>query len=197
MLSLKNQLSKTFSAFLISPNQWTFISVLFALVSSYFLAKQNLAIAIFLFVAALLSDFFHGFTAVKKNIKSKISDYLDTVSHRYIEGILLFGMLFLPLPRVLLPAYVWIFLALFGSMVTTYAKASAKGKDLVNEEMKGGFISRTERTILFLISLFLGFLDPSLLWMAYSLIATSILTNFTALQRMYTAIKLTIEENQL
>jgi len=96
-------------------------------------------------------------------------------------------MLFLPLPKILLPAYVWIFLILFGSLITTYAKAAAKEKELVKQELKGGLLSRAERIILLIISLILGIFNVS--WMTYLLIAIALLTNFTALQRINSAIK--------
>jgi len=113
---------------------------------------------------------------------------LDTICDRYVEGIFLLGMLFLSLPKVLLPGYVWIFLILFGSTMTTYAKAAAKEKELVKQELKSGLLSRVERIILLIISLILGIFDFS--WMTYLLIAIAILTNFTALQRILTAIKI-------
>jgi len=97
-------------------------------------------------------------------------------------------MLFLSLPKILLPSYIWIFLILFGSILTTYAKAAAKEKDLVFQELKGGILSRGERIILLIISLILGIFN--FFWMAYLLIIIAILTNFTALQRILMAIRI-------
>ena len=113
---------------------------------------------------------------------------MDTICDRYVEGFLLFGMLFLPLPKILLPGYAWVFLILFGSLLTTYAKATAKEKELVAQELKGGLLSRAERLILLITSLILGIFNFS--WMTYLLILIAILTNFTAFQRINSAIKL-------
>jgi len=184
---LEKKVGRLFSFLPISPNQYTLISIFFAIFSFYFLIKQNLILAIFFFLIAGFLDFIDGAVARYKNISTKIGAYLDTICDRYVEGILLLGMLFLPLPKILLLAYVWIFLILFGSLITTYAKAAAKEKELVKQELKGGLLSRAERIILLIISLILGIFNVS--WMTYLLIAIALLTNFTALQRINSAIK--------
>jgi len=181
-------LAKIFSFLPILPNQYTLISVIFAFGSFYFLVKQRLILAILFFLIACFLDFIDGAVARYKDISTKIGAYLDTICDRYVEGILLLGMLFLPLPKVLLPAYVWIFLILFGSILTTYAKAAAKEKELAEQELKGGLLSRGERVILFLITLILGIFNFT--WMIYLLILIAILTNFTALQRINSATRL-------
>ncbi|PIV45692.1 MAG: hypothetical protein CO144_01495 [Candidatus Nealsonbacteria bacterium CG_4_9_14_3_um_filter_35_11] len=185
---LERRLGKIFSFLPITPNQCTLISVLFALISLYFLIKQNLILAIIFFIIAGFLDFVDGAVARYKNIATEMGAYLDTIADRYVEAILLFGMLFLSLPKILLPSYIWIFLILFGSILTTYAKAAAKEKDLVFQELKGGILSRGERIILLIISLILGIFN--FFWMAYLLIIIAILTNFTALQRILMAIRI-------
>jgi len=186
--------AKFFSGFPLTPNQYTLISVIFAFFGFCFLIKNNLPVSLILFLIAGLLDFIDGAVARYKNIVTKIGAYLDTVVDRYIEGFLLFGMLFLPLPKILVAGYIWIFLILFGSLLTTYAKAAAKEKELVTKELKGGLLSRGERIILLLISLILWIIDPTFIWMTYLLILIAVLTNFTALQRIHSAIKLNIPE---
>jgi len=94
------------------------------------------------------------------------------------------------LPTIGLPAYAWIFLAIFGSIVTTYAKAAAKEKELVNQELKGGLLSRGERLILIFIALILGLIYPDYIFTTYFIILIAVLSNFTAIQRIYSAISL-------
>ena len=194
---LEKNLGKIFSYLPISPNQWTLISILAGLGSFYYLMKQNLILAIISIVIAAFADYINGIIARYRNIYTKIFTYLDTIADRYVDGLILLGMLFLPLPKILLPAYVWIFLILFGSLATAFAKAATKEKELVNQELKGGFITRSERIFLILISLFLGLYDKSLVSMTYLLILITVLTNFTALQRVYSAVKLNINKTQL
>lgn len=191
---IEKGVGKVFSYLPITPNQYTLISVLFGFGSLYFLIKQNLILAVIFFLIGGLLDFVDGAVARRKNMATKTGAYLDTIVDRYVEGFLLLGMMFLPLPTILLPGRIWIFFVLFGSVLTTYAKAAAKEKDLVNQELKGGLMSRGERIILLLLSLVLGIFDKSFYLMTYLLIVIAILTNFTALQRINSAIKLNINK---
>jgi archaetidylinositol phosphate synthase len=180
---------KFFSIFPLTPNQYTLTSIIFGIGAFYSLTKQNLILATFLFLLASFLDFVDGAVARYKNISTKIGAYLDTICDRYVEGMLLFGMLFLPLPQIFLPHFAWLFLILFGSLITTYAKAAAKEKDLVFSELKGGLLSRGERIILLLIALILGIIEPTFTLMTYCLILIAILTNITAFQRISSLIK--------
>jgi len=182
-----SKIGKFFSNFPITPDQITLSAFLFVFVAFYFLVKQNFILTIIFFLIAGFLDFVDGAVARYRDCSTLEGSYIDTVTDRYVEGILLFGMLFLPLPMVLLPSYAWIFLVLFGSIVTTYAKAAAKEKDLVGQELKGGLLSRGERIFLLLFSLVLAIFNFK--WMVYSLIFMAILTNFTALQRIKAALK--------
>ncbi|MFH1657377.1 MAG: CDP-alcohol phosphatidyltransferase family protein [bacterium] len=187
---LEKFIGKIFSALPLMPNHYTLASVLFAFGILYFLIKQSILLAIFFLVIAGFLDLVDGAVARYKNVATKRGAYLDTIVDRYVEGILLLGMLFLPLPEIFLPAYVWIFLIIFGSVMTTYAKAAAKEKNLTDQEMKGGLLSRGERIILLTTALILGLF--SFVWMAYLLIAVALLSNLTALQRINSALKLNL-----
>ena len=73
-------------------------------------------------------------------------------------------------------------------MLTTYTKAAAKEKGLVKQELKGGLMSRGERIILiFLIFILLIFSQQYLATII--IIIFAILSNLTALQRFFSAIK--------
>jgi phosphatidylglycerophosphate synthase len=179
--------AKTFSFLPLKPNHYTLLAIFFSLFIFYFLVKQNLIFATVFFLIASFLDFVDGAVARYKNFSTKLGAYLDTICDRYVEAFLLLGVLFLPLPKIILPKEFWIFLILFGSLMTTYAKAAAKEKNLVVSELKGGILSRSERLFLFLLALFLGIFNLS--WMMIVLIFVAILTNLTAIQRILTAIK--------
>ena len=172
-----------FSKFGLTPNQYTLISLLFVLISFSFLIKKNLALALIFFLIATILDFIDGAVAKFLQKETKKGAYLDTTCDRYVEGIVILGFLFLPLPDFILPAKIWVFLALFGSLMTTYTKAAAKEKELVTGELKKGFLGRVERVILIILSMLLGILNLS--WIIYPIIILAILSNITALQRIY------------
>lgn len=179
--------AKVFSVLPFLPNHYTLISIFFAALTFYSLTKQNLILATLFFFFASFLDFVDGAVARYKNVVTKKGAYLDTICDRYVEGMLLLGLLFLPLPKIIFPKEVWIFLIFFGSLMTTYAKAAAKEKELVEKELKGGLFSRAERIIFLFVSLILGIFN--FYWMMLFLILIAILTNITCLQRIFVALK--------
>jgi phosphatidylglycerophosphate synthase len=187
---LEKIIGAIFGALPITPNQYTYLSGVFALVGLWFMMGESLVWATVFFLVAAGLDFVDGAVARVKNMSSKVGAYLDTIFDRYVEGIIFFGMLFLALPEFLIPGQAWVYLAIFGSVVTTYAKAAAKEKDLVNQELKGGLLSRGERLIMIFIALILGIIYPDYLYMTYVVALIAVLANFTAIQRVHSAISI-------
>ena len=149
---LETKTGEIFSKLRLSPNQLTFNSLIFILFAFWFLVTQNLILALTFFTIATFLDLVDGAVARFLKMETKKGAYLDTICDRYVEGIILLGLLFLPLKGFLfLTADVWIFLAFFGSLMTTYSKAAAKEKELVQTELKRGFLGRAERVILIFI----------------------------------------------
>ena len=184
---LSQKTGEIFSKLGLTPNQYTLISLFFVLISFYFLIKTNLILALIFFLLAAFLDFIDGAVAKFTQRETKKGAYLDTISDRYVEGIILLGFLFLPLADFLLPAKIWIFLAFFGSLMTTYSKAAAKEKELTQKELKKGLLGRAERIILISLAIFLGIFNLS--WMLYPIIFLAVFSNLTALQRIYLSLK--------
>lgn len=176
-----------FSKSKIHPNFFTLVSLLFGLLCFIFLVKNNLILGIFFFLLASFSDFIDGAVARAILKATKIGAYLDTICDRYVEAMFLAGFLFLPLPDVFLPASVWIFLCIFGALMTTYSKAAAIEKRVIREELKRGLLGRPERLILIFLIMVLGILN--LYWSVYLLIIFAIFSNLTALQRISFVLK--------
>lgn len=186
--SIERFIGKTLGRLPVTPNQWTLLSVVFALIGLHFTINFNFLLALISFFVSGILDFIDGSVARAKNMSSSAGAYIDTIVDRYIEGIMFLGLLFVSLPTIIFPSYTWIFLALFGSMLTTYTKAAAKEKELVKQELKGGLMSRGERLILiFLIFILLIFSQQYLATII--IIIFAILSNFTAIQRFFSAIK--------
>lgn len=176
-----------FSKIGLTPNQYTLISLVFVLVSFYFLINRKLILALIFFLLTAFLDFIDGAVAKFLDKKTKKGAYLDTISDRYVEGIIWLGFLFLPLPDFLLPAKIWIFLAFFGSLMTTYSKAAAKEKELTQEELRKGLFGRPERVVLISLAISLGIFNLS--WMLYPILILAVFSNITALQRIYLALR--------
>jgi phosphatidylglycerophosphate synthase len=188
---LEKIVGKMFGVLPLSPNQYTLLSGVMAIISAYFIVKELFWWAIVFFLIASFLDFVDGAVARAKNKSTKVGGYLDTIFDRYVEGIILLGLLFVDLPSIFnVAGYVWVYLVMFGSVVTTYAKAAAKEKDLVNQELKGGLMSRAERLILIFIALVLAAMYPDYNYTVVVLFIIAILANFTAVQRVWSAISI-------
>lgn len=176
-----------FSKLGLTPNQYTLLSLFLAVIVFYFLIKANLILALVFFLLTAFLDFIDGAVARALKKETKKGAYLDTICDRYVEGIILAGFLFLSLPGFIISANLWIFLAFFGSLMTTYAKAAAKEKELVSQEMKKGFFGRPERIILIGLAILLGIFNLS--WIIYPVIILAVFANITALQRIFLSLR--------
>ncbi len=184
--NLSIKIGIVFSKVGLSPNQWTMISILPVLVAVYFLYYQEFIIAALLFMVSSFLDLVDGSVARVTGRVSRLGAYLDTVVDRYVEGIIIIGLVFVSLPPFLVDARVWIMIFFFGGMMTTYVKAAAKEKELVTRELKGGLLERAERLIILFIGILLASVD--MMFLTYVLVLLAILTNITALQRMWKAV---------
>lgn len=180
-------IGKIFSKLGPSPNQYTLNSIFFGFFSFLSLVFKNFLLAFIFFLIAAFLDFVDGAVARYTQTATKRGAYLDTVADRLVEGFIYFGFLFLPLKDFILEAKYWIFLAFFGSLMTTYAKAAAKEKELLNQELKIGFFGRGERMILISLAILLAIFNLN--WVVYLLFILAIFSNITALQRIFLALK--------
>ena len=183
---IEGKVGSIFSRF--HPNFYTILSLVFALCGLLFIIKDLIILALIFFILAACMDFVDGSVARFRNIATKKGAYLDTVFDRYVKAIFLFGLLFLLFPVVIFPSYIWIFLILFGAMMTTYAKSAAKEKELLEGELKGGIFSRAERLIMSFIILLSLIVTPQ--YTIYLIILMAILSNIAAIQRIHRSLRL-------
>lgn len=175
-----------FSKFGLSPNQWTMLSLVPVMLAVYFLYLQDFLSAAALFLLSSFMDLIDGSVARVTGRVSRLGAYLDTIVDRYVEGLIILGLLFVPLPPFLVDARVWLFLFFFGGLMTTYVKAAAKEKELVTREIKGGLLERAERLIILFAGILLASVD--LVYLTYVLVILAVLTHITAVQRIWKAV---------
>lgn len=174
-----------FSKLSLSPNQWTILSLVFALFMFYFLYKKEFLIASTIFAFTAFIDMIDGAVAKVTKKVTSFGGYLDSVIDRVIEFIIIFGLFFTDYPGYILCSRAWLMLLLFGSFMSTYTRAVAFEKK-ISKDIKGGVLEHTDRLILFFLIILIS--NFSLQYASYLIITAALLTNISALQRFLKAI---------
>lgn len=164
-----------------TPNLLTVIGFIAMCGIGAVLAFGNFALGGVLIIFAGVLDALDGSLARLTNRVSKFGAFLDSTTDRFAEGAIYLGMLYAFLQRGMTWVAYLIFFALLGSLMVSYARARAEG---IGIEMKEGMLTRFERVALLVIGLILTafFGDTPILVVLWIL---AILTNVTALQRMW------------
>ncbi len=158
----------------LSPNFLTLSSLGLSLITAYLYKIGQFRYAALMLIFSGLCDTLDGDVARRLHKVSKFGAFLDSVVDRYTESIIFFGILL-----YYIKTYVFIlaFFCLIGSFMVSYTRARAEG---LGEDCKVGICQRTERFTLLLIGSLFG---PHIF--VYFLWAIMILTNFTAVYRIY------------
>ena len=177
---IRTSIGENFS--FLTANQWSYIALLFTVISAYFIIKERFILAALFFLIAGFLDFVDGAVARHRKQATKKGAYLDTILDRYTEAIIIFSMMFIFIPTLIIDSRIWLFLCLFGSMMTTYAKAAASEKKII-DELSVGVLQRQDRILLLIVALFAAAFSLAVL--GYFIIVLAILTNISALQRIF------------
>lgn len=176
------QLGLMFSKMGISPNTWTFLSLVLAFFGFLSLwLYHDLVKGFGFFILAGFLDMVDGAVARVTGRASSLGAFLDGVVDRYVELLLYVGLLLYGVNAV------WISLLIFGSIMPSYVRAYADHKRIITEKKDqkkmGGLLERAERLILIYTGMAFGVFNP--LWLNYSIMLAALLANFTALQRIW------------
>ncbi len=169
----------------IPPNGWTLLTIIPALLAFWMLVNEQFLYAAGWFIIAAFIDVVDGAVARVTGRATRFGAYLDAAMSRYVEGIIIFGLLFASLPGFIVPAYAWIFLCFFGSFMTAHAKSLAKEKDILEKGLGGGLLERTESVLILFAGILLAAYKP--LYLVYVVAILAVLSNITALQGIWSA----------
>lgn len=173
----------------LSPNQWTLLSVLIAAGAGISIAlTQNIALGLALFALAALCDIIDGAVARARNETSALGGFIDGVADRFVEGILLFSLMFVPLPFVLIDSRVWLALTVFlGTCMPSFVRAYADHKGIISREKAlalGGICERSERVLIVIGGLLAGLAFGMELFI-HALALACLLSLATVVQRLH------------
>jgi phosphatidylglycerophosphate synthase len=180
-----------FSKVPLSPNAWTGLGLVLAVITAYFLANSEFLIATAVFAFAALFDMVDGSVARIKKKVSKFGGYFDSVADRTVEFLIILGFFLVGYPDFLIPTGVWIFLLLFGSFMSTYVRTVTFEKKFfgfkIKKDIKGGILEHADRVIVFFLIMIVSIF--SLQYASYVIAATAVLSLVSALQRFSKATK--------
>jgi CDP-diacylglycerol--glycerol-3-phosphate 3-phosphatidyltransferase len=126
-----------------------------------------------LVIAVGLFDMLDGAVARVRGMKTRFGAFLDSTLDRYSEAVLLAGVLVVH-PEV--QTALLVVAALTGSLLVSYSRAKAEGKDIgVHGEV--GWLPRPQRVVLLAAGLITGLIIPAL-WVL------AVFTNVTTIQRV-------------
>jgi phosphatidylglycerophosphate synthase len=187
MRGIQAALGGLFSAIPLSPNSWTLLSVIIALMAGATIAMGELLPGLLLFALAGAFDVIDGAVARARGETSELGGFLDGVADRFVEAIFLFSFMFYALPEILVDAKVWLASTIFlGTCMPSFLRAYADHKGVISREKAlglGGICERSERLLLIIIGLALG-IFLSMDYFVYGLIAASGLSAVTIIQRL-------------
>ncbi len=189
-----DKLLRGFSKLGLSPNAWTVLSLVLAVAGCISLVSHHLAAGLIFFAISGFLDMVDGAVARATNRSSASGAFIDGVLDRYVEMLLILGLMFYLGPDYVmleLPISVWIALLIFGSAMTSFIRAYADHRNLLKDPIllkkMGGVLERAERLMLLYLGMFLGIFDQK--YLAWAIVLAAILSNATAIQRFVFATK--------
>jgi CDP-diacylglycerol---glycerol-3-phosphate 3-phosphatidyltransferase len=157
------------------PNTVTIIGLVGNIVGAYFLAVGNLTVGGIIILLMGPIDALDGTMARLSGKTSEFGAFVDSVTDRYSELVILGGLLIYFVTTGNTVGCVLCYLAAAGSVMVSYIRARAQS---VGYDTKIGILSRVESFLVLVPCLILGV--P-----IYAMWILAILTNFTAFQRIW------------
>lgn len=173
----------------LSPNQWTLLSVVFAIAGAIVIAYAgNIPAGLAFFVLSAASDAIDGAVARARKHVTVLGGFIDGVADRFVEAIFLFSFMFYPLPSIIIDPRIWLASAIFlGACMPSFIRAYADHKGVIGREKAmalGGICERSERLLLLVAGLVAGIFF-GMGYFVYALILVSALSLITIFQRLY------------
>lgn len=180
----------------VTPNQLTLVGLILQAMVAAVIATGRLQLGGVLLVLFSIFDAFDGTVARLTGRASKFGSFFDSTLDRYAEAFVLFGLLVYETGQpdarteVLL-----IYASIVGSLLVSYTRAKAESLGIKCME---GILTRAERVMLLVVGLVLS---PYQIWilpnsMIVVLWLLAILSNVTAVQRIWAVFKATKAENE-
>src|SRR3990167_6540120 len=89
-----------FSKLGLKPNHWTVLTLIPTFVALFFLTEEQFLLAAVFLITAAFIDLIDGSVARVTGTVTRLGAFLDTIIDRYVEGIIIIGLLFVKIPEI-------------------------------------------------------------------------------------------------
>ena len=162
----------------VSPNGITIIGFALTVVVAFLLAMGYFPLGGALLIVAAFFDGIDGALARLLNRVTRFGAFLDSTTDRFSEAALFLGLLIYYYGRGAGVEVILCYMTIIGSLMVSYTRARAEGLGI---PLREGLFTRLERMVALIAGLLLSPWVP--LWFVLGLLA--VLSNFTALQRIW------------
>lgn len=180
-------LLKPFARLGLHPVAWSLLSLPFAFAGMLLLGRGELIPGLLMFLASGAMDVIDGAVARATGTVTLLGAYIDGVLDRYVEILLILGLMLYLGDRIDLRLSLLFSLLIFGSLMTSFVRAYADHRGLVRDQEElmrmGGLLERAERLILLYACILAGLYSIDLLVAVLTI--TALLANLTVIQRIF------------
>lgn len=160
----------------VTPNAVTYTGFALTVLTAFFLARGQFVVGALMLTVASLFDMLDGALARLTQQISTFGAFIDSTLDRYSEAVTFLALAFFySRSAATRTELILVFVIIVGSLMVSYTRARAEGLRL---QSKAGMLQRPERVVLLILGLLTGWMQPVLWVMA-------ILTNVSAVQRIY------------
>ncbi|TXT57658.1 MAG: conserved membrane protein of unknown function [Candidatus Thorarchaeota archaeon] len=161
----------------ITPNMITGLTVLVAMISTYFFFMGELLIGLAVMIFTVVMDMFDGAVARAANLASPFGATFDHTLDRYAEFLFMLGLMLGPIGAVSIPwwpftlgdkfvHWFWGFFTLFGMIMASFSRAKAESVGGM-DNCAVGIAERQEKLILTIAGILLLALPANNIWMDF------------------------------
>ncbi len=177
----------------ITPNMITGLTLVVAMISSYFFIVGDLLIGLAVMILTVVMDMFDGAVARAANLSSPFGATFDHTLDRYAEFFFMLGLMWGPIgavsiawwpytPEDTFVPWIWGFFALFGMIMASFSRAKAESVGGM-DNCSVGVAERQEKLILTIVGILLLALPETNIWIQFlSLISPVVLGFFVTIQ---------------
>ncbi len=173
----------------VSPNAWTVISLIPAVMGFWLVIQQNIFGAVIAFALSGFIDGVDGALARYRGESTPLGAFIDGTIDRFVDFLFVFSFIFIGLPDFLIPAAWWVAIAAYWALMPTFIVAYANHRGAVDdpkEKVVWRILHRVEMYALWLFAMIVAAYDLG--WASYIFVFTTILSIITSFQSFLLAI---------